>query len=330
MPTCTPTRMHARTHANTHLRIHTQLIHHTHHTSVTSCTTTTITTPGLFTAHDVDDRFKTAYRILFRAGLFDPPAQVPWTDIGLDQYGAESHRQLAYDTALQSVVLLHHDGKTLPLGGAKAQPGTDDAERSTGAEREPGVTHGAHGSTESDGGTTGNAGGLKLAVLGPQADNRGGIQGATAKGGETGSSGGLCGGYRGAVCPPGPDGKPTMSCVQTIRDVITAANKVRGGSTTFAAGVPRQSNGRNPATQGTWHDNYNTSGIAAAVRLARAADVAIVVVGIDTFMEGTLVRAGSSTIACTWFASGLVLLHTACERLRTILPRTQDTDCSAD
>ena len=88
------------------------------------------------------------------------------------------------------------------------------------------------------------------------------------------------------MCFVGLDGKPTMACIKTIRDVLTASNHARGGTTSYAAGVPRQSNGRLPATQGTWEDNFNTTGVTAAARLAEAADVAVVVLGIDTFMEG--------------------------------------------
>ena len=55
--------------------------------------------------------------------------------------------------------------------------------------------------------------------------------------GETGSYGGLCGGYRGSVCPLGTDGKATMDCVDTILDVLTTANAEQGGTTTYAAGT---------------------------------------------------------------------------------------------
>jgi beta-glucosidase-like glycosyl hydrolase len=102
----------------------------------------------------VDEAFKTAYRVLFRAGLFDPPEAVPWTRIGLDEYGSAEHRALAHELTLQSMVLLENTNNTLPL----------------------------------------KRGGLKLAVLGPQANNKGGVYTGAAKGGETGSYGGLCGG----------------------------------------------------------------------------------------------------------------------------------------
>lgn len=239
-----------------------------------------------------------AYRILFMAGLFDPAESVPWTAIGLDQYGAESHRQLAYEAALQSVVLLVHDNSTLPLGNG----GGSSSRRSNDDNRNDDNRNAGTSSTSKRG--------FKLAILGPQADNRGGVQGADAKGGETGSSGGLCGGYRGAVCPPGPDGKSTMACIRTIRDVLTAANHARGGTTTYAAGVPRQSNGRLPATQGTWEDNFNISGVSSAAKLAEAADVAVVVLGIDTFMEGEGNDRLNTSLSPAQIALGKAVLET--------------------
>ena len=56
----------------------------------------------------MNEAFKTVYRVLFRAGLFDPPEKVPWTKIGLESYGSPEHRQLAYELALQSIVLLEN------------------------------------------------------------------------------------------------------------------------------------------------------------------------------------------------------------------------------
>ena len=218
----------------------------------------------LVTAKQIDDAFKTAYRVLFRAGLFDPPEyavnssietvlwlasdvvcrvavfrRVPWTDIGLDEYGAHNHRALAHDLTLQSMVLLENANETLPLKS-----------------------------------------GLKVAVVGPQADNRGGIYTGAAKGGETGAFGGLCGGYRGAVCPPGPDGQATMECVGTVVDALREANE--DGETSYAPGVQRQCNGRDPLKQCNISNNFDTTGVAAAAALAKAADIAVLVVGIGT------------------------------------------------
>ena len=122
--------------------------------------------------------------------------------------------------------------------------------------------------------------GLKVAVVGPQADNRGGVYTGAAKGGETGAFGGLCGGYRGAVCPPGPDGQATMECVGTVVDALREANE--DGETSYAPGVQRQCNGRDPLKQCNISNNFDTTGVAAAAALAKAADIAVLVVGIGT------------------------------------------------
>ena len=66
---------------------------------------------GLITEAMVNEAFKTAYRVLFRAGLFDPPEQVPWASIGMEDYGSAEHRRLAYEMATQSIVLLENSPK---------------------------------------------------------------------------------------------------------------------------------------------------------------------------------------------------------------------------
>ena len=108
-----------------------------------------------------------------------------------------------------------------------------------------------------------------------------------AKGGETGNFGGLCGGYRGAICPT-VNGTGTMGCMDTILDVIRGTNA--GGATSFAQGVPRQVNGRTQCDSAhscaDWRSNFNTSGVAAAAALAKDAEVVVLVLGIDTYMEG--------------------------------------------
>ena len=74
-----------------------------------------------------------------------------------------------------------------------------------------------------------------------------------------------------------------MDCVDSIVDVLRAANG--HGATTYAAGVRRQCNGR-PRQLCSVADNFNTSGVAHTAALAKQADAAILVLGIDTDMEG--------------------------------------------
>ncbi len=52
----------------------------------------------------------------FRLGMFDPPEQVPFTSIPMSVVGCDAHRELAYQAALKSVVLLKNKNGLLPLG----------------------------------------------------------------------------------------------------------------------------------------------------------------------------------------------------------------------
>lgn len=70
---------------------------------------------GLTTGAMIDHAFKTAYRTLFEAGLYDPPNDVPWTSIPLSAFGSDAHRHQAYEAALQSIVLLLNNDGLLPF-----------------------------------------------------------------------------------------------------------------------------------------------------------------------------------------------------------------------
>ncbi len=74
-------------------------------------------TQGLVSATDID---KAAARVLaakFRLGMFDPPAQVPFTAIPASVIGSDAHRALALEAAQKSALrtLLWNDcvSKTL-------------------------------------------------------------------------------------------------------------------------------------------------------------------------------------------------------------------------
>ncbi len=63
-----------------------------------------------------------AYRILrarMRLGMFDDPAQVPYTKISPDVVGCKEHQELALETARQSLVLLKNEKNFLPLNAKK-------------------------------------------------------------------------------------------------------------------------------------------------------------------------------------------------------------------
>jgi beta-glucosidase len=51
----------------------------------------------------------------FRLGLFDPPAMVPWSNLGPAANNTASHHELALKTARESLVLLKNENHFLPL-----------------------------------------------------------------------------------------------------------------------------------------------------------------------------------------------------------------------
>ena len=71
---------------------------------------------GLITEADVDNALKRTLTTRFRLGMFDPPKSVPFTSISMRVVSCKKHRQLAYQTASESVVLLKNNRDILPLG----------------------------------------------------------------------------------------------------------------------------------------------------------------------------------------------------------------------
>jgi len=70
---------------------------------------------GLITEADVDRALERSLATRFKLGMFDPPEEVPYATISTDVVGCEAHRQLAYKTAAESVVLLKNKNKILPI-----------------------------------------------------------------------------------------------------------------------------------------------------------------------------------------------------------------------
>jgi beta-glucosidase len=68
----------------------------------------------LITEPEIDQALYYALKTRFRLGLFDPPQDVPWSNIGIDQNDTPEHEALALKVAEESMVLLKNDG-TLPL-----------------------------------------------------------------------------------------------------------------------------------------------------------------------------------------------------------------------
>lgn len=68
----------------------------------------------LLTTDYIDRALSRILRARFRLGMFDPPAQVPWSGITLSQNDSPEHHALSLKAAHESIVLLKNDG-VLPL-----------------------------------------------------------------------------------------------------------------------------------------------------------------------------------------------------------------------
>ena len=72
-------------------------------------------TRGLITEADVDRSLERSLATRFKLGMFDPPEEVPYAAISKDVVGCEAHRQLAYQAATETVVLLKNKNGILPI-----------------------------------------------------------------------------------------------------------------------------------------------------------------------------------------------------------------------
>ena len=70
---------------------------------------------GLITEADVDRALEHTLTTRFKLGMFDPPEDVPFTSISMDIVACKKHRQLAYRTATETVVLLKNKNNILPI-----------------------------------------------------------------------------------------------------------------------------------------------------------------------------------------------------------------------
>jgi beta-glucosidase len=70
---------------------------------------------GLISEADVDRALERTLGTRFKLGMFDPPEEVPFTSIPMDVVACPEHRQLAYQTAAESVVLLKNKNNILPI-----------------------------------------------------------------------------------------------------------------------------------------------------------------------------------------------------------------------
>ncbi len=71
---------------------------------------------GFLSEDLVDERLAELLASRFKLGLFDDPKNVPWGDISPDIVNSKKHIDLAYETAVKSMVLLENKDDLLPLG----------------------------------------------------------------------------------------------------------------------------------------------------------------------------------------------------------------------
>jgi len=69
----------------------------------------------MLSTEDIDRAVKRLFEARFRLGMFDPPANVPWSKLSLSDVDTSANRQLALTTARESIVLLKNERNTLPL-----------------------------------------------------------------------------------------------------------------------------------------------------------------------------------------------------------------------
>ncbi len=70
---------------------------------------------GLIGEDDIDRAVTRAYTTRFNLGMFDPPEMVPFSNISEGVINCAAHRQLAYEAASKSIVLLKNENAILPL-----------------------------------------------------------------------------------------------------------------------------------------------------------------------------------------------------------------------
>ena len=69
---------------------------------------------GMVSMEDIDTAVKRLFKTRFKLGMFDPPEEVPYTNIDMSVVGSDEHRRLNQKMAEQSMVLLKNNG-ILPL-----------------------------------------------------------------------------------------------------------------------------------------------------------------------------------------------------------------------
>ena len=70
---------------------------------------------GLATEARLDEAVRRSFKPHFDVGRFSPPNASEWSKYDIDTINSAEHRNISYEAALQSLVLLRNDGDALPL-----------------------------------------------------------------------------------------------------------------------------------------------------------------------------------------------------------------------
>ncbi len=70
---------------------------------------------GLVSTKAIDQALGRVLAVKFRLGMFDPPGMVPYARIPYSVVDSKEHRELALQTALESIVLLKNENRLLPV-----------------------------------------------------------------------------------------------------------------------------------------------------------------------------------------------------------------------
>jgi len=73
---------------------------------------------GYISESTIDSILRPLLKTRFKLGLLDPDEQVPFSDIGPEVINNSEHRELAYEAAAKSIVLLKNENQVLPLDKA--------------------------------------------------------------------------------------------------------------------------------------------------------------------------------------------------------------------
>jgi len=75
----------------------------------------------LISMPEIDRAVGRLFEARFRLGMFDPPANIPWSKLSLTDVDTAANRKLALDAARESIVLLKNERNTLPLNSSKVK-----------------------------------------------------------------------------------------------------------------------------------------------------------------------------------------------------------------